>query len=202
MTTTEQTIATLRENTTKYMDSARTNRDLSDYAKHRAIARGYLDLKAGLASIEAERNKTTNERQAQLARKLYGLPANADASAMISYRDALDRASQIDPKHPSEATALLQRARTVGDDLLVRAVIATAYEREWSEVINAHLEHNPGLEAEGQELWDLNSTTFNVFQDAMDYQASKPRELGLYTDYQLQEMAADETPVASVAVYA
>lgn len=54
----------------------------------------------------------------ELLRRLFASPR--DVTALISWRDALDRTERLST--PDEAAALLRRARMSGDELLVKAI--------------------------------------------------------------------------------
>jgi hypothetical protein len=80
--------------------------------------------RAGIVQAATERATT---RRADLERKLFRLPSGADATATVSYRDALDRAEQVDD--PAELARLIDRAVVTGDQALGRAAMARAYSR-------------------------------------------------------------------------
>ncbi|TFB92778.1 hypothetical protein [Cryobacterium sp. HLT2-28] len=200
MTNATDTNSNLRTLAEQHMASIRNNRDLSNEAKLRQLARAYLDLKDGLNGLETGLDKTAADRRAVLERRLFGIPNTADANSMISYRDALDRASQIQTRDETTALAMLNKARTAGDDLLVRAVLATAFEREWVDVINEFAAKNPALDKDVTELWTIQQKGEDVFAQ-FAFIAVKPKELSSYSDSALRVMAAGETPSSKIAVF-
>lgn len=191
----------LRTLAAKAIEHARNNSDISQEKKARLIARAYIDLKDGLEAIETGHAKQESTRRAQLERKLYGIPNHADANSMISYRDALDRAGQIPDDNNGEAAAiaLLNRAQTSGDELLVRAVLATGYERQWVDVINTHINQNPNIDGDANELWTLQQNQASAF--SFEHVATPPREISNYGETTLRTMAADEAPLESIASF-
>lgn len=68
-----------------------------------------------------------------LGRHLFGLPAGADVSDTISYRDAADRVATITDL--TELAELMDRASTTGDSMLLRAGLAHAYQRHWRDLV-------------------------------------------------------------------
>lgn len=79
-----------------------------------------------------------------LERRLFGLPAGADAADTISYRDAADRVATI--TDPTQLAELMDRAADSGDAMLLRAGLAHAYRHHWHLLIAAH---------GGQDVTDL-----------------------------------------------
>ncbi len=82
--------------------------------------------------------KTEAAYRDELLRRLFDAPAPHDAAAIISYRDAADRAERL--TDPDEAIELLRRARMTGDDLLAKAIAVRAAGRAalsvaWGAVI-------------------------------------------------------------------
>lgn len=188
----------LRELADRHITSARNNRDISTEKRNKIIARAYLDLKDGLARVEDEDKRGVAAKRAELERKLYGIPNTADASAMISYRDALDRADQVGKE--SEAISLYNRARTSGDDHLARAVLATSFQRGWVDAINTFAEHNPDTDLAVNELWEIQNPTSSL--GAMfDYVTAPPQEIRQYGETTLRNMAEGETSTSSIAVF-
>lgn len=68
-----------------------------------------------------------------LERRLFGLPAGADASDAISYRDAADRVATITDR--AQLDELMGRASTTGDVMLLRAGLAHAYRQRWRDLV-------------------------------------------------------------------
>ena len=176
----------------------RNNPDLSQEAKRRAIAKFYLVTKAGVDKLKSDLDAATNGRQEALARQLYGIPAPADGSVAISYRDAQDRAGKAEDE--SAAIALVNRAMVAGDDLQVRALLEVGYSNAWSGVINAYTDRDPTKEAIAEELWDLTTVSGkpanNIFTGYLNYLTPQPPELSGLTDYVIQELAAGQAPTS------
>jgi hypothetical protein len=174
----------------RYAD-VRNNRDLNGDAKRRQIATAYVDAKAKLDKLAADSTASATDHRTTLSRKLFGIPNQADASAMISYRDAQDRAATIDKV--ADAIALMNRASMSGDDLLVRAVLEQAYDSQWPTVVDTYIALNPANADAASELWDITtrrgpSAIVNFFE----FFTPVPPELAGMSDWKIQEVAAGQ----------
>lgn len=184
--------AALHSTASQHMGEARNNKDLTFEAKQRLIARAWVELQNGLKSLGDAEKAAAAVRRSTLERKLYGLPDHADASAMISYRDALDRASQV--TREAEAVTLLSRAHTSGDVHLERAILATAYDNQWADVINTFTAANPATINDAEELWHAtNAPQQTGLLEALNNYTPKPQELSHVDDLQIRTMAANPT---------
>ncbi|MDO9439887.1 MAG: hypothetical protein Q7T73_03260 [Beijerinckiaceae bacterium] len=197
LTPTQKKSRELSDLADRHIKSARNNPDISVEKRNKIIARAYLDLKDGLDQLEASTKRAADARRSELERSVYGIPNKADASAMISYRDALDRASQVEKE--AAAVDLYKRAQTSGDDLLARAVLATAYQNQWVNVINNHAELYPETDAQLNELWNAQSGFMGG--GLFDFVAPVPNEIRNHTESSLRVMAEGETPTASIQVF-
>lgn len=190
-------IETLREAAETKYARIRNNQDLSGEAKRRLIAQAYIELTEELDKIKADDKSSTSGRRDTLARKLYGIPNAGDSSAMISYRDAQDRATKLEKA--SDAIDLMARAQTSGDDLLVRAILEQGYDNKWSEVINSYIAKNPTRENDAEELWDLvASAGSNNFLIHLTHLAVTPPELTTMSDWKIAEIATGTAATTQV----
>lgn len=150
----------IRATMTNTVDSVRANTRISDIEKRDQIARAWLDAKKQIGALDTQTNATRTNRKQALERKLFGIPNTTDASHAISYRDALDRASAIDPTTNDgerQAVELMRRAEISGDTTLVRALLAVAYERQQVDVINAYANAHEADDADLNELWKIST---------------------------------------------
>lgn len=88
--------------------------------------------------------RTQTEARTRVLRRVFGLGFAAGvgegekALVRASYRDAIFRAQSA--ATPDEAQLFLDRAQTIGDALLARAVALVAFERGWHDVLASYLE--------------------------------------------------------------
>jgi hypothetical protein len=150
----------IRAALTNSVETIRANTRISDIEKRDQIARAWLDARKQIAAFDFETNAARAARRQTLERKLFGIPNTKDANHAISYRDALDRASAIDPTTTggeSQAVELMRRAETSGDTTLVRALLAVAYDRQQVEVINTYANAHEKDDADLNELWKIST---------------------------------------------
>jgi len=178
----------------RLVDDIRNNRTLSEHGKRKELAILYIDYKPRMEALEAEENATKETRAKALRRDLFGLSGFADPHAAISYRDAQDRAANIQDE--DAAMSLLNRAELSGDTSLAKAVAARAFESGWNRVINTYADGNPASEAKFNELIDIESYgrgsagLAQILGQAMTYSVDKPAELGNYSmDTQIVDLA-------------
>ena len=169
-------------------NAARSNPDLSQDARTRKIAVAYVKLRDTIAAIIGDTTRADEAREDALSRRLYGIPAGGDG---MSYRDALDRARQIDFRNMQDALDLQEQARKTGDELLTKAILCRAYEARWSDVINAHTAANPRDYANAEELWELGENTIDFAGIGANY-VTKPRELAGVADFSIDAIAQSE----------
>lgn len=176
---------------------ARDNQDISPIKRQKVIARAFLDVSKTLDGIQNESRTARATRKTELERKVFGIPNPSDASAAISYRDALDRVSALDisdERSEIAATDMLQRAVTSGDELMARAILAVSYDRGWADIINEYGRVAPTIEAELEELWNVRAAgnPSATFYEGLDYYTPVPREVeGLHVS-QIEAIAASE----------
>lgn len=190
----QQKALNLRGEYQNLVESIRGDRSLSEHGKQKELARLYIDYKPRMQALEAEENSTKQTRLKTLRRDLFGLSGFADPNTAISYRDAQDRAANIQDEEA--AMSLLSRAELSGDTSLAKAVAAKSFESGWSRVINEYADANPTSEAKFQELVDLESYgkgsagLAQILGAAMIYGVDKPNELGGYSmDSQIVDLA-------------
>jgi len=113
----------------------RESSDLTAEAKQRHIAERYDKARAEMTELRSGWEKKAADREKALTRDLFG-SSTAVGSDAISFRDAADRATQLD--RPSDALAMLRPAGNTGDTVLARAVAQHAFE-QLSNPLGGHL---------------------------------------------------------------
>lgn len=190
MTTIDQAkVQAAHDTASRRYAETRNDPDISDEKRQRRLARVWVEHRDALATLSGDNQRTGDNRKDSLARRLYGLPANGDS---LSYRDALDRAHQIDAGDTRAALRLLEQARVTGDDLLSRAILAVAYTNRWNDVVNAYTDANPTAYKDAEELWDLHHNNARTLLTTFALIAPKPRELNQYGDQHIENLAANE----------
>lgn len=150
--------------------------ELTSLARRQLLALNYLTFKQKMAALEAKATADTTSQVQQIERALFGLDdlvtATTDRATLdISFRDALDRVSRLDPtrEDASEAADLLLRANRSGDEVLARAIAAHAYDLigpnavgqgllvdpAWRQVLQMYGDTHPAAAAGVQKLIDL-----------------------------------------------
>lgn len=184
------------------VESIRGNGDLTAEARQRRIAQAYSQASSAMAELKSGWEQSNVRRQETLTRDLFGSSGASGADA-ISFRDALDRAAQIET--PEEAARILARAQNTGDTVLARAVAQAAYEQmggalggpEWVAVVNAFAEKTPTAVEKINELSDLQANgPSGDIMTAMHFHLSKPNELDRMTEASIEQLANAESAPA------
>jgi hypothetical protein len=153
MPTIEEQAELIRSEASDKYQAVRNNPRISDIETRDQIARAWVESIDKLRALEAAHGDTTAGEKQNLERKLYGLTNDTDPSLAISYRDALDRASNTPDNDERPAIALLNRALTSNDTTLARAILAVAFERMHVDVINAYSNAVPTATEDIEKLW-------------------------------------------------
>ncbi len=124
------------------MADLRARKDLSEEGRRRQIAKARTDADAAMREIAKADQADREKRYASLIRQIFQNPKSYDSTAVVSYRDAQDRAAAL--KNAEEATALLSRARFTGDRLLAQAVAMRALDGAMRDTLG-----NTGWAADG-----------------------------------------------------
>jgi hypothetical protein len=187
---------------TATLERNRTNTNLSGEARQRLAASAYLKAQEKMAGIKASGQRSTAQSRAALERKLFGLPAGADSSAVISYRDAVDRAARVESA--ADATAMLKRAAISGDQLLAKAVLGRAFEGGWVGVVDSYVESQPDSAGPIDQLIELNdnearaSTHAARFAESLFSSVPRPEELKNVNDFAVEQMAGQAPPAHEI----
>lgn len=175
----------------------RANPLLSERGKREQIKDLYDQHKTAVDTMRAHADKTQQTTAGDLERRLFGM-TSTDPGAVISYRDAADRVSSI--KTPAELADLMTRAHHAGDEQLVRAGFAKAWQEsknplgseEWDGLVRTHVELNPAIEDDLTQLAEITSSRGKTaqFVERLATSISKPKELDDRRE------ASDEVPAA------
>ncbi|WIB16279.1 hypothetical protein DEJ34_03860 [Curtobacterium sp. MCPF17_050] len=111
--------------------------------KRIAIAEIWAPAAERVAALQRRQQESYDSAVARLERQLYGTIDSSDSAAIVGTRDAFDRVEKLAAEQPPtgplsaerQATQLLDRALKTGDQPLVRAIIATAMNRGWHELL-------------------------------------------------------------------
>lgn len=142
----------IREVYTTRVADIKGRRDLSDAGKRRQLAKVWVKAADDMRAARAASETSRATREKQLLRRLFGNQNSHDATSVVSFRDAQDRAERL--KTPAEAGELLARARRSGDVLLARALAMKALDMAvggtpgqadgWGNVLNVWSADEPG----------------------------------------------------------
>jgi hypothetical protein len=188
MATPEETKASIIALVTQYNANVKTTREdltLSPLGKRRALQALYDSTSARVADLRSTIDRDTNGDRRTLERRLFGLAAGADATEVVSYRDATDRVATA--KKPAEVGDLMERAAGTGDEMLVRAGFARAWREsrkpmssdDWQAIVAEYLDQYPGARRDAEALATMTSprgATRNMLEQ-MGMTVSRPREL-------------------------
>ncbi|AWZ25664.1 hypothetical protein CEJ39_17160 [Rhodococcus pyridinivorans] len=143
------------------LEDIRTDRNLSDEGKSAKITALFDQSKA---KIDGYRDKYINARRKRrdaLQRELFG---RATDSNVLAYRDAHDRVARLaalsttqSAQALAEAHTMLRQAEISGDELLVKAIAATAYAEGWDSVLNAYITNHPETADKFAELVNISA---------------------------------------------
>lgn len=173
-------------------DASRTER-----WKKIELAKVAREMRAERQRLMAERDRESRGAQVRLENTLFGSGSKADdASAVISRRDAGDRAAQLDDEEA--ARRLLARAERTGDEPLARAIAERAFERRWVNVTNEFLERRPELDAPMNELWSQRHPSMNDALVEILTMDANPEELSGLSEFDIDRLA-EADPVEAPA---
>ncbi len=169
----------------------RADSHLSGEGKRRALAQAYLRTREELQQLQKKESEAVAKRRRELERSLFGLSAGRGDAAMLSLRDAQQRAAGL--KAPAQALTLLATAERSGDDILARAVAAHAWDRGWTRVLDAYAAERPGVLEKFHELDSLDGGqgVDSRLVTEMAFRLPVPPDLrGAHTEAALRELAA------------
>lgn len=196
----------IRARHTALANDINNRRDLSADGRKRQLARLQVDAKRELRALREQAAAANAARRDQIMDRLFRNPDSYDSSAVISYRDALERADRVN--NPTEAASLLKLAQRTGDAALARAVAAKALDAAmsdrnggdgWVNVVNAWGAEDNGrdeLLTELSEITAVDAPTSRL-QDSFQFAVHAPR--GLSRDDDVDQLAAAADPAEATA---
>lgn len=141
---------TIRERFRAQQNAISSDAHLSAQGKKDKLDKARDDANAEISRLEETAKAASVAERTALERRLLTAPSASQAEA---YSGAVGRAAMTDEE--GELLALLHLAVLTGDQLLSRAALAVAMQRNAVDVINAFEEANPKFEADVERLWEL-----------------------------------------------
>ncbi len=188
----------LRESHEAAASRIRAQPELSDHGRAMLLAKNYLNAKAKMTDLAQSSRADDSDQRTRAARSAFGatgLPGDP-ATAVVSYRDAQDRAAVLTSS--DAAAALLARAERSGDEPLARAIAAHAFDQStsnlgrlnpgWDELLDNYSESRPGAARHVATLRDLSSPL--GVRDLLAHVLPVPEELWSTLPSQLDALAA------------
>lgn len=162
----------IRQSASQQIEQIRSRRQLTDDAKLVRIAKVHQAASARMRELEQESTQASKSARSEAEQRAFGIGnlKGDTASLAISYRDALDRASQAST--PKDAMALMVRANRSGDEALARATASHAFDMAtsglgrmdpgWGEVVGQFAEQRPDVTADIETLRQLAKPVSNA----------------------------------------
>ncbi|RWR16793.1 hypothetical protein D8Y23_12795 [Microbacterium enclense] len=132
---------------------------LSDLAKREEIARITETTKAQLDDLAAREQQIVDDQIRVLQRQIYGT-AGSSPEAVITFRDAQERADRITEQRP--ALAAMQRALLNQDEGMAQALLGRAFDQGWADVTGAYAAEYPARASYIADLQGLTNFKNNI----------------------------------------
>lgn len=180
-------MTTIRASLKREVDAINASPRFTDTGRRQELAKTVLAHRKQAKALRDGCTISNDDSRAKLTQKLFGMPANADGTQMLVYRDAIDRAEQL--RSPEQLDRALTRAVAMGDNLLARAVAGRAHELGVRSVAEKYAE-TAGLDHDFDEL---NALPSSQLVSTATFGLPMPTELrgilGGVSDDQLQRIA-------------
>ncbi|GFG71842.1 hypothetical protein [Mycolicibacter senuensis] len=118
-------VQAIRADLQAQVDTIAGNANFSREGQIHEIAKAIVEHRQKAVDLRDEFVTTSDTARRGLAKKLFGLPADADPTTTLVFRDAQDRAAKI--TDPDELGRLFTQASNLGDDMMARALASRAY---------------------------------------------------------------------------
>lgn len=175
--------AQVRSHHAGVVDAIRRNPQLTDAGKRQQISAATDEAQAAVRGLKAQHRDGLAKRREALDAKLFGTARGLTGSAMISYRDAADRAEQV--KSADAAQSMMRRAVAAGDAEVAAALAHRAVEladslsgQGWADVFNQWLDTRratlPDVDDVVAELSDIDADLRG--NDLLTFALSSPPE--------------------------
>lgn len=174
---------------------------LSPLGRYRGLQQLYDTTSQQVANLRSTLDQNTNGDRRTLERRLFGLPSGADASDVVSYRDAQDRVA--DAKRAEDLGELMERAAGSGDEMLLRAGFARAWRESlnpmgsdvWADLVSEYLDQHPASRRDAEALTQLSPRGMTAtFLERMRMTVTKPAELNRPESSFSDQTLAQDTP--------
>jgi hypothetical protein len=197
-----QKIDRLRLEYQERVNAIRADKRYTPEGKRAAIAREYMRVDAGVRRIVEAAQKRRDDRIRTLQQRLFSAPGGNDPAAVLSFRDAMDRAERV--RDATEAAALLDRAVRTNDVALQRAVLDRAFRAAqsdpfghrgpWVGLLDRYREMVPSMGDDIAELAELTGAGrkpgMTQFWDNVRSRTELPSELAHLPNDQIAALAA------------
>jgi hypothetical protein len=186
-------MSAIRDTLGREVDTIRNNANYSDRGRARETAKALLAQRERAQELRDSFSTDNDTVPVKLTAKMFGVPSGADASTILVYRDAEDRAAKL--TNTKEAKAMLTRAIERGDILLARAVAGHAFGNGWNDVTETYAEAT-GLSDVLDELTDIPSGPMTRLAEAALFAVPAPPEVRRFvtghSDDELRRLAEDD----------
>jgi len=184
----------------------RANTSLTDMGKRILIAAAYLPMQAEVARLQRDELDRFDKALSRTEADLFG-KASVDAMGVVSTRDAFDRVERLwaeDEKvRPAKAKQLLDRATKTHDEALVRALVATAVERQWRDLLDHYRASNADLTGPIDDYLELREyDPATLMMAHYTFKLSTPSEIAGIPIARLQQIVDEGSSQRPADVYA
>lgn len=177
--------------------AAREDLTLSPLGRYQRLQTLYTTARDRVGQLRSGLDQSTNGDRRTLERRLFGLPGSAGAADVVSFRDAQDRVASV--KRAEDLGELMERASTSGDEMLLRAGFARAWQESanplgsdtWAGLVAEYLDQYPSARRDADALSQLTSPRGRAagMLERIGMTVSKPAELN-----RPQESYSDQRP--------
>ncbi|WP_433626078.1 hypothetical protein [Nocardia sp. CA-120079] len=185
----------IRRNLTAAISRINADSRYSDTGKRNAIANAYLTARRQVDDLITKYETKVKTQRLDLERSLFGMRHTDDPAALISWRDAQDRADAIDSEQA--AIRAFNRARNSGDTHLAKAVLQRAVHSGWHDIVQSADEVLPGSIEQLSELEQLPSDKSFALIRSTRYKLDMPTELNGASLNGIEQWADEHEPPSS-----
>jgi hypothetical protein len=178
-------MAAIRRNLAEQVAAIRADTRYTAKARTQELAKVTVHARAEAKRLLDDHKTAIEDRRKSLHSSLFGPGVAATNDDILLFRDARERAQQIND--PAKALKELEQARLYGDESLARAIAAHAFDKpgaDWSNVVTQFADGSstPGQMTVRviwlQQLADLpEDSTTSRLADAATFKVSAPSEL-------------------------
>ncbi|WP_329411939.1 hypothetical protein OG563_06010 [Nocardia vinacea] len=186
-------ITNLRNRVTATAKQLREDKRYTEEGRRNAIAAAYLDAVAQARELHQQYATEARAKRPKLERELFGIPSSGDPTALLSWRDAQDRADRIEGE--KDGIRMFERAVQSGDTHLAKAVLARAVRSDWTPILEQADTILPGSTDKLAELAALPTESLIKLQGISVFRIFPPSETNGVDEETLGQWAADAPPV-------